>query len=317
VPSGTNVWVVWSNTLLAGHFQVGQYDRRMKKFGIVLSIVVFTLLASGVPVEAASYSVPRTETERQQLIIKLLKEVVRLQKLLADKLEKENAGREPYESVLFSLPIETMYFVDRGQLVPARGGAVRPVDQEVFTLFRNVLGEAAVAKYVDEWRVFNIEDSAIDAAVESIGDTGRYVVSVNRAGYSDRTLTQRSFANLFIHEYSHLLFFERPEFVADYTDAFWSRADKAHSAAVAGAASSRQATLLRSYFEANTDRFVTDYATVSPDEDMAETFVAFVVNAEKPAASSIKNQKIRNFYTDQTFVSVRNTLRSNLSQLGL
>jgi len=289
----------------------------MKKFGIVLSIVVFTLLASGMPVEAASYSVPRTETERQQLIVKLLKEVVRLQKLLAEKLEKANADREPYESVLFSLPIETTYFVDSVQLVPARGGVIRPVDQEIFSLFRDVIGKAAVEKYVAEWRIFNVENSDIDAAVESIGDTGRYVVSVNRAGYSDRTLTRRSFANLFIHEYSHLLFFERPEFVTDYTDAFWSRADMTHSDAVARAASSRQASLLRSYYEANTDRFVTDYATVSPDEDMAETFVAFVVNEAKPAASSVKNQKIRNFYTDPAFVTVRNMLRNNLLRLGL
>ena len=289
----------------------------MKNFGIILSVSLFILLSSGVPVEAASYSVPRTETERQQLIVKLLKEVLRLQGLLAEKLEAKSANREPYESVLFTLPIETTYFVDRGQLVPARGGFIRPVDQEVFLLFRNVLGEAAVAKYVDEWRVFNIEDSAIDAAVESVGDTGRYVVSVNRAGYSDRTLTQRSFANLFIHEYSHLLFFERPDFVTEYTAMFWNRSDQSHAAAVARATPSRQADLLSLYFEANPDRFVTDYATVSPDEDMAETFVAFVVNEAKPAASSVKNQKIRNFYTDRAFVAVRNNLRGNLSRLGL
>ncbi len=275
------------------------------------------LFSSGLSVEAASNAVPRTESERQQRIVKLLREVLRLQELLAETIADERAGREPYQSVLFTLPIETIYFVSEGKLVPAQGEVLRAVDQEIFTLFREVIGEAAVEKYVAEWRIFNVQNSSIDAAVESIGDTGKFLVSVNRAGYLDRMLVRRSFANLFIHEYAHLLFFERPEFVADYTALFWSRADAAHARTVAAAVSSRQNEILESYFESNQDRFVSEYATLSPDEDMAEAFVAFVVNAEKPAATSLKNQKIRYFYTEPTFGVIRSNLRDNLTHLGL
>lgn len=275
--------------------------------------MTFIIGAVAVPAQAATYRTPRTDAERQELILTLLREVLRLQTELA-KLQGEagSVARQPYESVLFDLPVETKSFVDGGALTRVGGAPVRAIDQEIFDLFTGVIGARETAKYVAEWRVFNVANSAVDAAVESIGDSERYVVYVNRAGYVARPLTKLSFAQLFVHEYSHLLFFPQPKLITEYTDRFWTEADRAHAEAVERGANSR----IASYYKANPDRFVTEYATVSPEEDMAETFVEFVFT-DRPTGTSIKDRKVLSFYADQTFVSVRAELRANLTKLGL
>lgn len=282
----------------------------------VLSICVLAIFfTTSVPVEAASYSAPKTERERQELIIQLLREVLRLQALLAEKTKHSEGVREPYESVLFTLPIETIYFVEAGELVPAKG-STRTIDETLFNLFKDVLGESIVNTYVAEWRVFNVPVGEVDAAVESIGDSDRYVVNINRAGYDERSLVRQSFANLFIHEAAHLFLFERPEFVAEYTDTFWGAADLRHKEMVQDASPKRRAELLADYYDANTSRFVSEYATVSPDEDMAETFVTFVRSA-KPSSDTVLGQKVLRFYTEPDFVRLRTDIRGNLEERGL
>lgn len=285
----------------------------MRTVTFVVLFIVFMSTTLSAPLTAAAYTKPRTEAERQELILTLLKEVLRLQTKLA-KLQSASgvANRQPYQAVLFDLPVETTYFVDAGVLTPVRGGVVRTVDQDIFNLFVGVLGKRAVTKYVAEWRVYNEPDSDVDAAVESIGDSERYVVNINRAGYTDRPLTRLSFARLFVHEYSHLLFFARPELATEYADHFWSVADEAHSAAVAGGATAS----LASYYAANTNRFVSEYATMSPDEDMAESFVEFVFT-DRPTETLLKNKKVLSYYAEEELLAVRTDLRKNLAALGL
>lgn len=281
----------------------------------ILASLLFICVSSALtaPLTALAYTTPRTETERQELILTLLKEVLRLEKkLVALRSESGVSDRQPYQSVLFDLPVETGYFVDAGGLTPYRGGVVRTIDQDLFDLFIGTLGKRAVATYVAEWRVYNQPYSDVDAAVESIGDSERYVVNINRAGYTDRALTELSFARLFVHEYSHLLFFERPELTVEYADRFWSSADEAHSAAVAKGATFR----LAPYYEANTNRFVSEYATVSPDEDMAETFVEFVF-ADRPTGTLLKDKKVLSYYAQEDLLTVRADVRRNLTELGL
>lgn len=285
----------------------------MRTITLAVLLIVFTSTTLLAPLTAAADTTPRTEAERQELILSLLKEVLRLQTKLA-KLRGASgvADRQPYQAVLFDLPVETMYFVDAGVLTPTQGGGVRTVDQDIFNLFVGVLGKPAVTKYVAEWRVYSEPDSDVDAAVESIGDSERYVVNINRAGYTDRPLTQRSFARLFVHEYSHLLFFARPTLTAEFTDRFWSAADEAHSAAVVGGATAR----LASYYAANANRFVSEYATTSPDEDMAETFAEFVFT-DRPTGTLLKDKKVLSYYADKDLVAARADLRKNLAALGL
>ena len=58
-------------------------------------------------------------------------------------------------------------------------------------------------------------------------------------------------------------------------------------------------------------KFVTEYAASNPDEDFAESFVAFVLK-EKPTKSTTVDQKIRFFYDFPELVEMRDFIRSNL-----
>lgn len=67
------------------------------------------------------------------------------------------------------------------------------------------------------------------------------------------------------------------------------------------------------FYVRNRNSFVSDYAATNPAEDVAETFLSFVVE-EKPKGDSIAEKKIRFFYGDERFVKIRTYIRK---QLGL
>ncbi len=58
--------------------------------------------------------------------------------------------------------------------------------------------------------------------------------------------------------------------------------------------------------------FVTEYASVNPGEDIAESFARFVLKNKPTDTSMIKNQKIAFFYDYPELVKMRNDMRDNL-----
>lgn len=77
-------------------------------------------------------------------------------------------------------------------------------------------------------------------------------------------------------------------------------------------------TLLQDYldafYEKHTDHFVTDYAATSPTEDIAETFMVFVME-NKPDGNLISDQKVRFFYDFPEMVAVRDHAREYLKSI--
>ncbi len=66
------------------------------------------------------------------------------------------------------------------------------------------------------------------------------------------------------------------------------------------------------YYEANTDKFVTWYATRNPMEDLAESFTDFIV-MKKPTGTTIKDQKILFFYNYPELVQSRTEMRARIA----
>ena len=64
------------------------------------------------------------------------------------------------------------------------------------------------------------------------------------------------------------------------------------------------------FYELNEERFVSPEASVSPTEDVAESFVEFIKSQKPYDTTQIKNKKIRLFYNDSRFVKIRNSIRS-------
>jgi|TARA_Y100000310_G_scaffold253216_1_gene260037 hypothetical protein len=59
------------------------------------------------------------------------------------------------------------------------------------------------------------------------------------------------------------------------------------------------------------ERFITDYASTNPEEDIAESFTAFILE-EKPQSASIAKQKILFFYEFEGLINLRKVIRSRL-----
>lgn len=60
------------------------------------------------------------------------------------------------------------------------------------------------------------------------------------------------------------------------------------------------------------ERFVTQYASTNPPEDIAEVFATFITRKEKPAGNSIAEKKILLMYEKSELLEFRNHIRKNL-----
>ena len=296
-----------------------------------LSFMLVCIIISPFSVSAQSNSYTQSERVRIQLLTqieKLLKEVVRLQ----TQLERQSSRREKtpstsvsgpsdntYKSKFFSFPFEEIYFLNNVSIFNSDGtSSIRKTDKQLFDLFVSVVGENVVRKYVKEWRIFNDSDADVGAFVELMS-TGRdeWIVGVNRSNFtSNEKHVRKSFADLFIHEYSHILLYEQSDFVERFEARFWTEEDYRHKKNVERASSANRFKVMDRYYDRNKNRFVGDYSTVNPDEDMAESFV-FFVREDILTGNTIRDKKILSFYQEEVFIEARTKIRSNLVKVGL
>ncbi len=243
----------------------------------ILGLLVCCLVLSANPVLASTMTTNLSATERAslvELIATLQAEVERLQRLLAARTSVVQS-LESYQARLFTQPFEATYFVQAGRLQPLSGKSVRPADEQLFMLFVDTIGESAVNNYVKEWRVFATARGGVDAYVEQIVGTDTFVVNLNRLGFDVSNLSDvTALQELFIHEYAHLLFLNEMSLIEEYTKRFWIAEDLQASSL------GHEANQFQRHFMANQDRFVSEYALQSVDEDMAETFLVAVSHPE-------------------------------------
>ncbi len=296
----------------------------MKQYlGECLLIVVLSLCLAA-PLPAAA----KTETITPEYKAALLLEIKVLQAKLDSLLKQYALSKVTTESALvtpakpqqlefFDLPFTGIYFISSGKLVRAGGKQeIDPTDQELFTLFKGVVGEKAIHTYFTEWRTFDDDAGDLGGFVELVPKVGRWVIGVNQADYFySGEDCRESYVSLFIHEYAHVLLYDKPKLVAAFVDQFWTKADVANQKKLARLSGEARFEASLDYYEQNGDRFVSDYATVSPDEDMAETFVTFILE-DRAEGESTAQVKQNFFYTDADLVEVRTELQKNLDLLG-
>jgi hypothetical protein len=68
---------------------------------------------------------------------------------------------------------------------------------------------------------------------------------------------------------------------------------------------------LDEFYEEHSDEFLTDYAATEPEEDIAESWLYFIIS-ERPSGGSVAEQKIDFFYRFPDMVSLREEIRDNL-----
>ena len=295
----------------------------MKQYlgGVVLVAVLSLGLVA--PLQAAT----KTETispERKAAALLELKQLqAKLEVLLKEyaRLQATSAALDtpakPLSLEFFDLPFTGIYFIRGGQLVQTESKkSIDPADEELFTLFKGVVGEVALRTYFTEWRTFDDDAGDLGGFVELAPKADRWVIGVNQADYFYSGEDSReSYISLYIHEYAHVLLYDKPKLTAAFTDQFWTKADVANQKKLARLSGEDRFEASLDYYEQNGDRFVSDYATVSPDEDMAETFVTFILE-DRAGGLSTAAAKQNFFYTDTDLVAVRTELQKNLDLLG-
>ncbi|OFW64899.1 MAG: hypothetical protein A2Y74_06805 [Actinobacteria bacterium RBG_13_63_9] len=65
------------------------------------------------------------------------------------------------------------------------------------------------------------------------------------------------------------------------------------------------------FYELHRDQFLTDYAATEPEEDIAESWLYFIISA-RPEGTSTAEQKIEFFYDFPEMVGLRDEIRNNL-----
>jgi hypothetical protein len=68
---------------------------------------------------------------------------------------------------------------------------------------------------------------------------------------------------------------------------------------------------LDEFYEEHADEFLTDYAATEPEEDIAESWLYFIIS-EQPSGDSIAEQKVDFFYDFPEMVSLRQAILDNL-----
>lgn len=295
-----------------------------KKIATYTLFFVALVLLGTAPHQASAQTVSSRVTVVSS-IDSLKAEVVRLQKQLAILLAAQAATRPealpsgPYELRFFDRSFDSIYRVDGDGLVRigGRSTGVHSDEKKLFQLLVAVAGKSALTNYVHEWRVFNDKGTDLGAFVESIANTDKWVVGVNRANFDDGDdESVEAFVELLTHEFAHILLDENPEFRTEFKADFWTKADVAHANRIKSIDFDDRTEELEEYYIDNERRFVSDYATSNVDEDLAETFVEFVFN-ETPSDRLVRNQKVLSFYQESWALTARQGILARLKELGV
>jgi hypothetical protein len=201
---------------------------------------------------------------------------------------------------------------------------------EVWTTFVRIATPAYAEAMIGEFHVADDADVDVAAWVVLDEETRRWTLAANLA-FSD---VPRDLVTTLVHELAHVLTLEAGEMstspgacptlrldegcLADdavlwaFQQRFW--AGYGESAPTVGS-DDRDAG--RAFFEAHEEDFVSDYAATNVIEDIAESFMTFVLE-DRPRGDSVAAQKLEFFWGIPESVAMRERIRAEFAdELGL
>ena len=288
----------------------------------VLFIAIFSVLVFS-PVVSKAQTIP-SQTERAQLVATinwLLAQIEVLQAQIDAQSEKTPytySSDDNYEIVntfYYGKNFEAIYEVNRALDLVRRDKITGPrsLDVDLWDMFVEVIGERAARQYVREFRVFNDKNSTLGGFVELPAGDEMWIIGLNRDDFErGNEMSENIYKVLMIHEYAHLVTFYMEDFVEDFEDTFWTAEDKRHARAIERLDDEEADEKLEDYYEAHKNDFVSDYATYSVDEDIAETFVSFVLEKKPVRGFKKEDAKVLSMYANSKLLQIRNELRQNL-----
>ena len=221
-----------------------------------------------------------------------------------------------------------VYSVVDGQLRPAASG----LTQTVWDTFVRVVTPDFAAEVMAQYRVGDAPDSDTLAYVYQDDDPDQWILATNLATSEDRP----SLIATLVHEYAHILTLDGQEMDRDaascdtidlsegcalgdsylwnFEQQFWAGYDES-----APGADNDDADVAYEFYLAHEDDFVSDYAATNVVEDIAESFMTFVLEDQPTDPSaSVTAAKLDFFWQYPELEALRERIRDEFQEeLGL
>ena len=199
---------------------------------------------------------------------------------------------------------------------------------EVWQTFERVVTPEFAADSILEYRVGDAPDADTLAYVYQADDPKLWVLAANLATSED----EDDLVATLVHEYAHILTLstdetepidgtcttvETSEGCAHDDAALWEFEQQFWAAySDAPATDNEDASIAEQFYEAHEEEFVSDYAATNVVEDIAESFMAYVLE-DPPTGDSVAAVKLRFFAERPEFAAIRDRIRAEFPELGL
>jgi hypothetical protein len=235
--------------------------------------------------------------------------------------QEYHTPEKPIEEDGLEKSITEIYAVLQNEIIENISGKMTDEGLTIWKHIKEISPDSLSNQFIEEYVVFNDSKSDTLAFVDDIDGNGKWRVAVNQAGYEDSSVKERNLT--IVHELSHIITLNKTQlksseqascktyytdegcaqsssYLYQFVDTFWPLAE-------------RQAVANGKNPAYTKTRFVTEYATTNPEEDIAESFAYFVVEGTLPAQpQSIKEQKIAFFSQFPQALTIRETMRQGL-----
>lgn len=206
-----------------------------------------------------------------------------------------------------------------GSLSPEASGTTL----EVWELFQQVATPEFAADVILQYRVGDAPDSDTLAYVYQDDDPDYWILAANLATADDPDLLVATL----VHEYAHILMLSTDEFdpsgtcdaadeiwagcpaptsvIAAFRDRFWAGYDDAP------AVDNADDDVAYEFYLAHEDDFVSDYAATNLVEDLAESFMTYVLEASHDGSGTVA-EKLRFFDDFPELAAIRERIRADV-----
>lgn len=216
------------------------------------------------------------------------------------------------------------YAVTSPERITLTDGTADEQHKQIWSLFARISPDAFTDAYVNTYEIANDASDDTLAYVHDEDGDGYWSVGVNVGSFG--TEGKREDILTLIHEFAHIVTLNQTQvvhggtcitydtgdgcataqsYIHAFVQRFWPEAERTR--AVSG----------EDVYTRAPQKYLTEYAATSPEEDIAESFALFVLESKERSGTTIADQKAAFFYAYPELVALRNSIRKGLGSILL
>ena len=216
--------------------------------------------------------------------------------------------------------IRAEYFVGTGEKISFAQGQEDESDHEIWKQIKDISPNDLTETYIDTFQVFDNRDDDTLAYVSDDNGDGKFEIAINSVQH--RMSSKKEQTLTIVHELTHVLTLNIDEAGGEGCGGYVSEDGCFPSTGIMGSFVSKfwseelidQSKNGDIDYEQNKNNFVSEYATTSPEEDIAESFAFYVMNGSPPS-KVIVGQKQTFFNDFENLVLIRKQMRQAIGQV--